>query len=209
VAACATQLPEGPREEASSCEWDEAEWKETLRERQRIRTWRFEPPVTAVGDPDRHVWEGVLGDLMVGEFATGTGCFLAAAIQSGWTARWMVEPEHGSQALAKANCPTCPLVMDSIFDVDPSDLPWVHLLLGGACCQPFSKAGGKGGWGDDRAYSTIRFLHNVTVMQPFLAVCENVQPMLSVHGGRVWEVIKGTLEAVGYEVQALRVCPTR
>lgn len=208
VKECSKHVPQSTTTKLS-CKWGEKEWRLKLVERQRIRPWRFQPPATSVGDPDRHPWEGSMGDITVGEFAAGAGCFLATAVQEGWTARWMAEPETGSQELARKNCPSCPQVMESIFDVDPADLPWVHLLLGGACCQPFSRAGAQQGWGDDRAYTTIRFLHNLAVMQPFVAVSENVRAMVSTHGGEVWEVMRGTIEGVGYELQAVEVCPTK
>lgn len=205
VVRCSSLLPTPKGGTRSSCQWDKEEWKGKLRERQSLKQWRFEPPSTSVGDPDRHPWEGETGDLTVGEFAVGAGCFMATAVASGWTAQWMAEPKEGSRALARANCKGCPTVFESVFDVDPARLPWVHLLLGGACCQPFSKAGLGHGWGDDRAYSTIRFLHNVAVMQPYVAISENVQAVLAIHGGRVWTAVKGTLEATGFEVQAVRV----
>ena len=91
-------------------------------------------------------------------------------------------------------------------DVDPADLEWVHIMVGGPECQPFSLAGkNPHGWLDDRAYTFLRALHMIAVQLPWLAFIENVQAVLDAENGEVWALIKGTLEAMGYVVEALQV----
>lgn len=97
----------------------------------------------------------------------------------------------------------------SIFTIDPIDLPWVHVLLGGACCQPFSRIGKQLGWRDDRAYTTLRMLHNTAAMRPWVLVSENVEAQRNIHNGSVWGLITGVLRILGYTVQPVPVCPSR
>lgn len=169
----------------------------------------FSPPVTEQGPVNRHPWEGVLTGVTVGEFATGSGRFLATAVAQGMRGEWMAEPDPEARELAMHNCPGVPTVFESIYQVDPVAIPWVHVLLGGACCQPFSRAGKQQGWHDERAYTTIRFMHNMGAMQPWMAVSENVRALLTVKGGRVWQVIKGSLQHLGYAVNPVKVCASR
>jgi hypothetical protein len=202
VLSCSGHLPQHEDDGVVTCTWHKEEWKAVLRERQRIRTWRFHPPATDVGDPDRHPWEGEVGSLTVGEHGAAEGCFVAAAIQTGWAAEWMAVTSDQSQ-LARKNCLGCKSVLNSAVEEDPVGRPWVHLMLGSACCHAYNKGGIDRAWGDDRSYAAIRFMHEVAVTQPFVAMSEHVDAMLSLYGGALWRTITCTLEAVGYEVQAV------
>ena len=95
----------------------------------------------------------------------------------------MAEHDAETLDLTIRNCPDVRLVLRSVFDVDPMDLPWVHVLLGGACCQPFSRIGKQLGWRDDRAYTTLRMLHNMAAMRPWVLVSENVEAQRNIHDG--------------------------
>ena len=66
---------------------------------------------------------------------------MATAIEAGMQETWLEESDDYSRTLAKANCQTVSEVFNSIYDRNPISLPWVHVLLGGECCQPFSRAG--------------------------------------------------------------------
>ena len=133
----------------------------------------------------------------------------AAAVAAGMQGAWMAEPDEQARRLATENCPSVPVFYKSMLEVDPAALPWTHVFLGGSCCQPFSTAGRQRGWADDRAYSTLRFLHNVAAQLPWVAILENVAAITTIHEGAVWQLIKGVLTNLGYHVQALKVCPSR
>jgi hypothetical protein len=176
---------------------------------QRKLPFVFKPPATDGHVPQRGPWDGFRLPLRVGEFATGSGCFMAAAVAAGMEGAWMAEPDKQARQLAAVNCPSVPVFYESMLDVDPAALPWTHVLLGGSCCQPFSAAGRQRGWADDRAYSTLRFLHNVAAQLPWVAILENVAAITQIHDGAVWRLIKGVLSRLGYHVQPLKVCPSR
>jgi len=176
---------------------------------QRKVPFVFKPPETDGHVPQRGPWDGFRLPLRVGEFATGSGCFMAAAVAAGMQGAWMAEPDEQARRLATENCPSVPVFYKSMLEVDPAALPWTHVLLGGSCCQPFSTAGRQQGWADDRAYSTLRFLHNVAAQLPWIAILENVAAITTIHEGTVWQLIKGVLTNLGYHVQALKVCPSR
>ena len=131
----------------------------------------------------RHPYEGHPSKLSVGEFAVGSGCFMATAL--GFTGEWMAEHDAETLDVAIRNCPGVRSTLRSIFTVDPVDLLWVYVLLGGACCQPFSRIGKQLGWRDDRAYTTLRMLLNTSAMRPWVLVSENVEAQRNIHDGRV------------------------
>jgi hypothetical protein len=117
--------------------------------------------------PLRMPYEGCPEHLTVGEFAVGVGCFMASAIASGLRGAWMSDLGPDALAVAATNCPSVPTKLGSMFEQDPNDLPWAHVLVGGACCQPLSKMSRQRGWEDERAYSTLRMLHNTATLQPW------------------------------------------
>ena len=185
------------------------QWAERLAEGRRNLPARYTPPVSERSSIDRHPYEASPTKLTFGEFAAGVGCFAATAEAVGMTPRWIAEHNHKARRIALRNCHTKPAAFGSIFDHDPADLPWVHVLLGGTCCQPLSAIGKQLGWRGDRAYTSLRFLHNLAAIRPWVAVSENVQAQQTVHNGEVWELIEGTARALGYHTQAVRVCPSR
>ena len=176
---------------------------------QKNTPFRYEPVVTKAAQAARLPYEGHPSRLTVGEFAVGVGCFMASAISVGMQGAWMADSDPEALTVAKANCPSVPRGFGSIYDTDPTRLPWCNVLLGGACCQPFSRRGRQQGFNDDRAYTTLRMLHNVATVRPWFAVSENVENMLKVQGGAVWRIVRGVFEDLGYHVNPVRVCPTK
>ena len=166
----------------------------------------FTPPSTDNIPVIRRPFEGSPDRLTVGETAVGAGCFLRCAVSAGMHAEWMAESDPDTLAVALRNCPGT-ATMDSVFERDPAALPWVHVLMGGTCCQPFSRIGKRMGWADDRAYTTLRLLHIATVQKNWFVVIENVAELLVAHEGKVWSLIKYVLQKEGYHVQAVQVNP--
>ena len=169
--------------------------------------YQYKPPDTDGGPVMRRPFEGSPDPLTVGETAVGVGCFLASAIATGMVAEWMAEPDQEAMAIARINCPSVNKQYASAFEVDPASLPWVHVIMGGACCQPFSRIGKRLGWADDRAYTTLRLLHIAATQQNWFAVMENVAEILVAHDGRVWKLIRFVLESEGFHVQAVHTNP--
>jgi site-specific DNA-cytosine methylase len=122
-------------------------------------------------------------------------------------AEWMAESNQAAMAIARINCPSVNKQYASAFEVDPASLPWVHVIMGGTCCQPFSRIGKRLGWADDRAYTTLRLLHIAVTQRNWFAVMENVAEILVAHDGRVWKLIRFVLESEGFHVQAVHTNP--
>jgi hypothetical protein len=158
----------------------------------------FVPATTSAGKPCRHPWDGFLGQVTFGELSAGIGMFAACFEAAGAVCSYLVEPDVEMRGRAARVCRGRVLQYDSLMAVDPADLPWVHVLVAGTECQPFSKRGHRAAWGDDRAYTLIRAIHVAAVQQPWLCWFENVANILSLHEGRVLEAIEGMAEAAGF-----------
>ncbi len=97
--------------------------------------------------------------------------------------------------------------LGDIRELNPKDLPDHDVMLAGFPCQPFSIAGvsKKNSLGmehgfKDKTQGTL-FYNLATIAEikrPPVLVLENVRNLLSHDQGKTWEVIKATLEELGY-----------
>lgn len=93
--------------------------------------------------------------------------------------------------------------------IDPHDIPDHDVLAAGFPCQPFSLAGvskkkslGRSHGFEDKTQGTLFFyLANIVkVKRPPILFFENVKNLKSHDKGKTWEVIRGTLEELNYQV---------
>lgn len=89
-----------------------------------------------------------------------------------------------------------------ITKIDPEEIPAFDVLLAGFPCQPFSQAGFKRGFADTRGTLFFNVARIINYHRPKVVFLENVKRLKTHDGGNTFEVIKGTLEEMGYEVHA-------
>jgi DNA (cytosine-5)-methyltransferase 1 len=96
-----------------------------------------------------------------------------------------------------------------ITKIKPSDIPTHDILAAGFPCQPFSIAGvsKKNSLGQAhgfmcQAQGTLFFnvASIIEIKRPAIVLLENVKNLKSHEKGQTWQVIKGTLEDLGYKV---------
>jgi len=89
-----------------------------------------------------------------------------------------------------------------ITKIEPEEIPKFDILLAGFPCQPFSQAGFKKGFADTRGTLFFNVARIINYHRPKVVFLENVKRLRTHDGGNTFEVIKGTLEEMGYEVHS-------
>lgn len=91
-------------------------------------------------------------------------------------------------------------ITGDITQVTYSDMPDFDYLLAGFPCQPFSSAGNRRGFLDERGNLFFSILEIIKEKRPRGFLLENVEGLVSHDGGKTLEVIIGALNNAGYNV---------
>lgn len=126
---------------------------------------------------------------------------------------WANEIDEYCAKTFKANHKETKLVVDDICNVNGRDIPKVDILVGGFPCQPFSIAGYRKGFEDDRGNMFFQIIRLVEEMEkndnkPRVIFLENVKNLASHNNKKTFGIIKETLEKNGYivETKVLNTC---
>jgi len=87
-----------------------------------------------------------------------------------------------------------------ITKINEKDIPSFDIILAGFPCQPFSNAGLKKGFEDMRGTLFFDVARIIKHHKPKVVFLENVKGFKSHDKGRTFEIIKKTLEDMGYKV---------
>ena len=95
------------------------------------------------------------------------------------------------------------IVLGDITKIDSSEMPNdIDVVIGGFPCQGFSVANTKRTIEDKRNFLYKEMLRVIRDKRPKVFVAENVKGILSLAGGKVFEMIKRDFEDLGYVVDA-------
>jgi DNA (cytosine-5)-methyltransferase 1 len=104
------------------------------------------------------------------------------------------------------NRPKWSVLEDNIQNVDFSEYEnQVDIVTGGFPCQAFSSAGKKLGFEDTRGTLFFDFARCITEVKPKIFVGENVKGLLNHNKGNTLEVIKQSIEDIGYTLIEPRI----
>jgi DNA (cytosine-5)-methyltransferase 1 len=87
-----------------------------------------------------------------------------------------------------------------ITKVATADIPDFDILTGGFPCQPFSQAGLKKGFGETRGTLFFDIARIIKEKQPKAFFIENVRGLLKHDNGNTFEVIRRTIDGLGYSL---------
>lgn len=89
---------------------------------------------------------------------------------------------------------------NDIWKLNISELPEFEVLLGGFPCQPFSIAGYRKGFKDDKGRGNLffRIAEIIEERKPQAFLLENVKNLINHDNGRTFKIIVHTLENLGY-----------
>ena len=126
---------------------------------------------------------------------------------------WANEIDKYCAVTFTANHKDIKLIVDDICNIKGKNIPKVDILAGGFPCQPFSIAGYRKGFEDDRGNMFFQIMRLVDEMadnknKPRVIFLENVKNLKTHDKGNTFEVIKGKLEEHGYYVteKVLNTC---
>lgn len=95
------------------------------------------------------------------------------------------------------------LTLKDINDIDASSLPDFDILTGGFPCQPFSIAGNRQGFDDDKNRGNLFFtiMNIVKVKKPKVVVLENVKNLINHNNGKTLQIILSKFTDLNYSVK--------
>lgn len=96
------------------------------------------------------------------------------------------------------------LTHEDIWNIDIDSMPDFEIVVGGFPCQPFSIAGYRRGFRDEKGRGNLffRIVEIVEAKKPAAILLENVKNLKSHDNGKTFNIIKETLESLGYYVKA-------
>lgn len=129
-----------------------------------------------------------LGGFHVGLSRLGHECVLACEIQ------------EELRKIYTKNFPNTPIV-SNVLGIDSSKLPDFEVMCAGFPCQPFSRAGSRKGFNDERGNHFFKLIEIIKIKKPRFIFLENVETLLRHDGGRTFRVIKDLLSEANYDIK--------
>lgn len=136
--------------------------------------------------------------LTLAEFCTGTGGMtLSFENTNNVQTIYSTDYEPSSKIIYDANFSN-ELVLKDIHDIDISSIPTVDIITAGFPCQPFSIAGNRDGFNDERSNVFLTLIKIISHTRPKCVLFENVKNLLSHDNGNSMITILNLITDIGY-----------
>ena len=106
-----------------------------------------------------------------------------------------------SEKIYKLNNPTKDISTQDLNEINLNEIPSHNILCGGFPCQPFSIAGEKKGFKDNRSNVFWKILEILDKYKPEIIILENVKNLKSHDKGNTYKVIEEKLINLGYMIK--------
>lgn len=137
----------------------------------------------------------------VGSLYAGVGGICLGFKQAGFKLNWANEVDKNACITYRNNF-NHKLYEDDVLTLDPNLLGKIDVLTAGFPCQPFSLAGYRKGFEDERGNHFSRILYYMDALKPKVVFLENVKNLASHDKGNTFKVIKESIIAKGYSFKA-------
>jgi DNA (cytosine-5)-methyltransferase 1 len=107
-----------------------------------------------------------------------------------------------SEKIYKINFPEVNFVKDDLNDIGNDKIPEHDILCGGFPCQPFSIAGEKKGFDDERSNVFWKICKILKDKNPDIVILENVKNLKTHDNGKTYKTIEKNLKDNGYYVKS-------
>jgi DNA (cytosine-5)-methyltransferase 1 len=135
----------------------------------------------------------------------GLGGFHLALEELGHKCVFASELRPELQKLYAENFPETPIYGD-ITKIPVNEIPAHDILCGGFPCQPFSQAGKRLGFTEDRGNLFTNIMKILEYHKPKFVILENVQNLKNHDNGNTWKVINETLSDL-YDIKESILSP--
>jgi DNA (cytosine-5)-methyltransferase 1 len=133
----------------------------------------------------------------VGSLYAGVGGICLGFKKAGFVIDWANEYDKNACITYRENFKHT-LIEGDIMDIDIKALNKIDILAGGFPCQPFSVAGYRKGFDDNRGNHFFRMLDFVDEMRPKVLFFENVKNLVGHDKGNTFKVIRKEIEKRNY-----------
>ncbi|NME66841.1 DNA (cytosine-5-)-methyltransferase [Flammeovirga aprica] len=140
--------------------------------------------------------------LKVGSLYAGVGGICMGLKNAGFEISWANEFDKNACITYRNNFDHT-LIEGDIMEIDIQNLEKIDLLAGGFPCQPFSVAGYRKGFSDNRGNHFFRMLEFVDEMRPKILFFENVKNLVGHDDGNTFKVIKEEIEKRDYSFHSM------
>jgi len=106
-----------------------------------------------------------------------------------------------SKQIYELNHPDHKFTLQDLNDIKVEDIPHHDLLCGGFPCQPFSIAGDKKGFDDNRSNVFWKIIEILEKHKPEIIILENVKNLKSHDNGNTYNIIETKLQDTGYYIK--------
>lgn len=129
----------------------------------------------------------------------GLGSFHFSLRRLGWNCVLASDNDNTLKDLYQKNFGITP--KGDIYDISAEDIPEYDVLCAGWPCQPWSQAGKKKGFKDERGTLFLEILRIVKSTNPKVIILENVPALKKHDEGRTFSIISKELSDHGYTIQ--------
>jgi DNA (cytosine-5)-methyltransferase 1 len=136
----------------------------------------------------------------VGSLYAGIGGICLGFKKSGFDLLWANEYDKNACITYKKNFKHN-LIEGDVLELDIDAIPKIDILTAGFPCQPFSVAGYRKGFDDNRGNHFFRILDFVDTMRPKVVFLENVKNLYTHDNGNTMKVIEKSLRDRNYSFQ--------
>lgn len=146
-----------------------------------------------------------MAKLKLGSLFAGIGGIDLGFQLAGVNPLWANEIDEFCAKTFISNHPKTKLLVEDVNRVKAKQIPFIDILVGGFPCQPFSVAGHRKGFEDDRGglfFQIIRLIEELEQdkRKPKVIFLENVKNMYTHDNGRTYSKMKSELEQKGYHI---------
>ena len=104
-----------------------------------------------------------------------------------------------SEKIYKLNHPKDTFIKKDLLLIDTNDILKHDIMVAGFPCQPFSMAGEKKGFGDERSNIFWKLIDIMKIHKPKIVIFENVKNLYTHDKGNTYKIITQSIEDAGYK----------